>query len=311
MTDDDLYKIWSQAIGNEMSLSKNNIEKSYAEVEGKIQKIEYAGKFRNKGKRVRSVLMMTVAASASVAIVAVVSILIYRSSLKKYRDEQIFAAAEPTEFIECSTVSGEIKTVVLPDYSKVTLNSESILIYPKVFRESQRNVFLNGEAIFDVTHDDAKQFVVSTSSFKILVHGTKFNVLAYSDDDIVSTVLCRGSLSVLNNGDNKEYYLVPNMSFCLDRKSGEIKITGVDADDATLWSSGGLCFNYASIREITKAVERRYRVKIYLGTDKYDHDRITAKFVHGETVREVMDALVKLTPGLHYRINSIGDIYIN
>lgn len=311
MTDEDLHKIWSQPTGDERPLFMSKIEKSYAEVESKIQIIENAGKLRKRRKRLRSILLMTAAVAASVAIVALSSIAIYQSFLTKPRGEQIFAAAEPMEFIECSTVAGEIKTVLLPDSSKATLNSESILIYPKAFSESKRSVFLNGEAVFDVTHDDARQFVVSTGSFKILVHGTKFNVMAYSDDDVVSTVLCRGSISVLNSRDEKEYYLVPNMSFSLDRKSGKIKIASVNADDATLWTSGGLCFNNASIMEIINAVERRHKVKIYLGTDKYDQDRITAKFLHGETEREIMDALARLMPGLHYRINSLGEIYIN
>ena len=71
-----------------------------------------------------------------------------------------------------------------------------------------------------------------------------------------------------------------------------------------------LCFNNASIMEIINAVGRRHNVKIYLETDKYYQDRITAKFVHGETELEIMDALVRLMPGLHYRINSLGEIYI-
>jgi len=304
MTDKDFFNIWNHSSGDEVS--KSEIRDSYSKVVRRIEKIEGQNGNRIHSKKLRKIFLYSLGTAAAIMAIAFLSIYAY----KIYRPQKALAVAEPIEYLEVRAGAGEIKNVTLPDSSKITLNSGSLIIYPDKFAGSKRNVYLSGEAVFDVTHDEQKPFEVSTADFIVKVHGTKFNVSAYSDDDVVSTVLCRGSISVLNRCDDKEYYLYPDMSFSFEKKSGKIKIASVNADDVTSWTSGGLCFNNASIMEIINAVGRRHNVKIYLETDKYYQDRITAKFVHGETELEIMDALVRLMPGLHYRINSLGEIYI-
>lgn len=306
MTDEELFKIWNQAGDDNIPVLAK--DKSFAETEEKIRDLEYSEK---RPRRItRRIAFRILAVAASVALVAISSIEIYRLYVDDFGRGEPIALAEPVEYVEYSAASGEMKTVTLPDSSKVTINSGSVLICPKEFRESKRDVFLNGEAIFDVAHDDDKQFVVSTSSFKILVHGTKFNVSAYSSDDIVSAVLCRGSLSVTGISD-KEYYLVPNQRLSLDRRTGSVEINPIDSDDAVSWSTNGLCFISESFHDIIRVLKRHYGVEIYLADDRYDDSVITAKFFHGESLNEVMIALSRLIPGMEYHIGSDGSIYIH
>lgn len=86
-------------------------------------------------------------------------------------------------------------------------------------------------------------------------------------------------------------------------------MTEVNADEDTAWLDGDLCFRSESLHNIVKTIERRYGVRVYITTSKYDNDNITAKFVHGETLEELMTALCKVTPGMSYRIVN-SNIYI-
>jgi len=80
------------------------------------------------------------------------------------------------------------------------LNSGSKLVYPVVFAEKKREVYIEGEAVFDVAHMKDKPFVVSTKDFDIKVLGTVFNVSAYPDDKYSSTVLEQGKIELIYRG---------------------------------------------------------------------------------------------------------------
>ena len=199
--------------------------------------------------------------------------------------------------------------VLLPDSTSVTLNAGTVLICPAEFIGGKRGVYLNGEATFDVTKNEKQPFVVSTSVMDITVLGTKFNVSSYSDDENVTATLCRGSISALTKNAEQPVILSPGQRFVVERSSGNSFVENVNADEDVAWECGQLCFRSKSIHEIVKIIERRYAVRIYVTTGKYDNDLITAKFIQGATLDDLMFALCKLIPGMSYRkVNS--NIYI-
>ncbi len=85
--------------------------------------------------------------------------------------------------------------MVLPDNTIVYLNGGSELKY-KLNQENNREVYLEGEAWFDVEKDKTKKFVVHTPYYDVNVHGTEFNVKAYVEDNQVATTLEEGSVSI-------------------------------------------------------------------------------------------------------------------
>lgn len=203
-------------------------------------------------------------------------------------------------YTQFSTSRGEIAEVVLPDQSKVVLNAESVLIYPEQFG-AERSVYLSGEAIFDVTASAEHPFYVRTSDVTVKVHGTRFNVSAWFDEDAVSTTLCRGVITAWPNGaEGQAVTLVPNQNYTYDRATGTAAVTQANALEAVAWESGELCFRSASIHSLIRQVERRYDVNVFLTGAQYDQAVITAKFIHGETLDELMDAVCMIVPGMTY-----------
>lgn len=214
-----------------------------------------------------------------------------------------------SESIEYIAARGEIKEVVLPDDSKVVLNSGSVLICPKEFGKT-RSVYLMGEAIFDVTASDANPFIVSTSDMRIRVHGTRFNVKAYFDDNDVRATLCRGAIEAwpADNADRK-IDLTPGQTLTYDKESGSMDVSFGFTSEATSWEAGELCFRSESISGIVRILERHFNINIYLTTDKYDDAKITANFIHGESLEDLLKAISAVVPGMKYSID--GDkIYL-
>ena len=101
------------------------------------------------------------------------------------------------EFVHISVPYGQTKFLCLEDSTRVTINAGTTLIYPRRFGKEKRNVFLSGEANFDVTQDEKRPFTVETQSINVTALGTKFEVQAYPDARTVSTVLEEGRTKVV------------------------------------------------------------------------------------------------------------------
>lgn len=102
------------------------------------------------------------------------------------------------QMVEIKTNAGMTTSVLLPDSTVVHLNSESSLRYPTFFAGDVRQVELNGEAYFDVTHHPRKRFIVSTPHHsQVEVYGTSFNVEAYGNETPISTTLIKGSVGFI------------------------------------------------------------------------------------------------------------------
>src|ERR1035437_6328233 len=112
---------------------------------------------------------------------------------------------------------GQKTKVTLPDNSIVWLNARTTLKYATVFNQKQRIVFIDGEAFFDVTHDQTRPFIVRTSTINIKVYGTTFNVKAYKDDDVDEATLVKGKITILGinalGKEGQEIIIHPNETF--------------------------------------------------------------------------------------------------
>lgn len=221
-------------------------------------------------------------------------------------------APESATMLTASAANGQVKTVYLPDSTKVVLNSGSTLFYPDSFSGNDRRVCLSGEAVFDVTHDKKRPFFVSTADITVKVLGTLFDVQAYPEEGTVSTTLCRGSVGILCNGlpDDSMTMLHPGEEFKMRKSDGSFVISKVEPEDVSVWENGGICLNAGDIHDLVHMLERQFNVNIYLTSDKYDSEKITAKFTHGESIDEILKVVSSLLPGMTY--NTINtNIYIH
>ena len=151
---------------------------------------------------------------------------------------------------------GRTFSFVLPDSSKVLLNSETVLEFPVSFSADSRTVYLKGEAYFEVAHNSKAPFRVITGKNEIQVLGTIFNVSAYPDEIYCRTTLIEGKVSVLHG--EKNYLLHPSEECTIDNQTGEISIKEVDSFYATSWIDGKYFFKNCRFEEIILKLQRLY-----------------------------------------------------
>jgi ferric-dicitrate binding protein FerR (iron transport regulator) len=178
-----------------------------------------------------------------------------------YTSESNEGQAGKSVFNELRTPRGGGYQLQLSDGSRVWLNSGSSLIYPVSFRDSVRQVILDGEAYFEVSHNGAP-FIVSTGSMNTRVLGTAFNIEAFSEDPVFKTTLVEGRVIVgrLNQSSiiTEGTILEQDQQATFSRSSGKISKVEVDALGYTSWIRGKLEFHNETLEEVMKRLARWY-----------------------------------------------------
>lgn len=158
---------------------------------------------------------------------------------------------------------GKTFEVQLSDGTIVHLNSGTSLRYPVHFLKNQsRQVYLIGEAYFEVAKDKAHPFTVNTQEVNVEVLGTKFNVNTYTEDVTTDVVLVEGKVSLYKDKKTTEnqVYLTPGLKGSTTRGQEKITTENVNTDYYTAWVKGSLVFKNASFNDIIKKLERHYNV---------------------------------------------------
>ena len=203
------------------------------------------------------------------------------------------------QYVEAVTERGEIKTIYLPDSTKVVLNAESRLIYPECFSGEQRLVELIGEAIFDVTYYEDMPFIVETTDVEIKVLGTVFNVKAYQEDDILMISVASGKVEV--NVESENILLIENRQLNLEKATGNFEKITVDAEKFMDWTDGTLHFVRTPIREVVNMLNRSYPKMVFELAEGEYNDLITGRIDTGR-MEVFLDAFIQ---SLGFKYNKI------
>jgi hypothetical protein len=201
---------------------------------------------------------------------------------------------------------GKKSELLLADGTKVWLNAGSRLAFPTKFTGKKREIFLEGEACFQVAHNSEKPFVVNAGGLDIKVLGTNFNVSAYPTEKTVETVLVEGSVAVSRSkaiklGKN-ETILKPNQKASFDKENNEVTLTDEpDVDLYIAWTYGWLRYERESLESVLRKVERYYNVEIELPADYPRDDKISGKLDLENSLATVMGFLSDAS-GFNYRI---------
>jgi transmembrane sensor len=159
-----------------------------------------------------------------------------------------------------TTPKGAQYQLILPDGSKVWLNSASKIKYPTTFAGNERTVELEGEAYFDIKENKSQSFVVVTKKMKVNVLGTGFNVNAYEDEPVVATTLIHGSVKIITeSGIN---LLKPGQQSALTYASSTLNVSKANTEEVLAWKEGKLRFEGAGIQNIMRQIARWYDVKV-------------------------------------------------
>lgn len=162
-----------------------------------------------------------------------------------------------------STPNGGQYQVILPDGTKVWLNSASSLRYPTRFEGSQRLVTLTGEGYFEVAHNNIMPFIVNCANQSVRVLGTHFNIHSYPNEAVVTTLL-EGSVKVKSTANNihREFTLKPGQQ--LTHLEGQFNVSPADIARNVAWKNGQFIFHNTDLTTIMREVQRWYDVKVDL-----------------------------------------------
>lgn len=146
---------------------------------------------------------------------------------------------------------------VLSDGTKVWLNTESELKFPVEFNDSERVVYLKGEAYFDVSHNAAKPFKVICEDDEIKVLGTSFNVRSYEGERMFTT-LVTGKVNISNHGTSVD--IQPGMQAVSDKS--QITVRKVNVNKFTSWKNGIFYFENDDLTDVLQQISKWYAVDI-------------------------------------------------
>ncbi len=193
---------------------------------------------------------------------------------------------------------GKTSVVLLSDGSKVFLNAGSRLVYPETFTNNKREVFLSGEAFFDVQKDRDHPFIVVTTDINIEVKGTKFNLSAYTSDADYETVLTEGKVRVRQNRGGifaGVTDLEPNQIALFDRASRVTEVKPVHVENYILWKEGMFKFESSDFSWVARKLERFYNVQFNFTDPTLQIMKISGKLDLNGSKESVIEILASMT----------------
>ncbi|MEZ2440833.1 FecR family protein [Chitinophaga sp. RCC_12] len=188
--------------------------------------------------------------------------------------------------------AGKRVRLVLEDSTEVWLNNGSKLKYPVAFTGNTRELYVEGEACFDVTRRDQQPFIVHSGDVAVKVLGTVFNIQAYQQSQLAVTVVS-GKVSVAA-GTTSLGILHPNQKLEYEAASRQAKIVTVNAASLLAWKKGELIMDNVTMEQAAAIIGRWYNVQVELGNDAIRNCRFSLSFLHGENIGEVMKMICEL-----------------
>ncbi|UGU15471.1 DUF4974 domain-containing protein [Sinomicrobium kalidii] len=195
--------------------------------------------------------------------------------------------------------------VILSDGTSVRLNAGTSLKYPTHFQEGEhRQVFLNGEAFFEVAKDAERPFIVNADDLNVRVLGTRFNVAIYPEDEATDVVLVEGAVGLYTEDENfnpdKNTVLSPGHIAVFNRKEKTISTKEVVTRVYTSWTKGELVFRNMPLESILKKLERHYNITIINNNTELAQKEFNASFGR-EPIEKVLEYF-KISYGITYKI---------
>lgn len=228
--------------------------------------------------------------------------------------------------------NGQKGQIVLSDGTKIWLNSGTSLRYPSNFGKGNREVFLKGEAYFEVKHKAAQPFLVHTDDIKVKVLGTSFNLRSYPGEDKVEATLIKGSIKLFkDDGENNAAIttLKPNeqATYNVQSKLTDVAVLKYEEADKNSkridkqiikrelenlqpvkphietiiqWKDQKLVFENESLEDMVVRLERWFGKSIVIGNDELKKDKYSGKFEYHESIYQVLDVISASTGNISY-----------
>ena len=215
-------------------------------------------------------------------------------------------AGVPLSYEQRSNPKGTKSKVLLADGTTVWLNVDSKLWFPTAFNGPRREVYLEGEAFFDVKRNEQQPFIIHLGGNQVRVLGTSFNVKAYGDDAQVETAVVTGCVAFIGSAARAAarpdtVFVVPNQKVVLQKTTGELRTETVDAHDYGAWNQRSLVFAGTPLTEVARTLARNYNVTVRFANKDLRTCRLTGRF-RNQSLAEVV-RLVDLTGAFDFELH--------
>lgn len=203
--------------------------------------------------------------------------------------ENVSGKAEKQALAQVIVPYGKQSDIILADGTRIWLNAGSQLSYPVNFTGNTREVYLTGEAFFDVISDPTKPFHVITGDMKIRVTGTKFNVTSYAGDQTTQAVLVTGKINAAKNRRfSHSMELDPGERIVYNKQEGNMEKDRVDVELYASWVNGYLIFDNEPVENILKKLERYYNKNILI-EKHYGQSTFSGKLDLANDIEKVLE----------------------
>lgn len=255
------------------------------------------GSKKEKAGRRRTVWIAAISSAAAVALAIVTGYISHELTYDSISSLMTAVEAPP----------GEHFIITLPDSSSVHLNSGARIEYPVVFRKDKREVYLTGEAMFDVVHDESRPFVVRTFMSEVSVLGTKFDVEAYKESSIFTTTLLEGRVKVVNLSDPERKGIILNPNDMLRIENGIMKMEKISGQDDICWTRGLIKIGGKTFDRTMEDFEKAFGVNIEIEMKRFpDISEVSGKIRVNDGVANALRILQR-TADFKFRINEATD----
>ncbi len=202
---------------------------------------------------------------------------------------------------------GKKSQLTLSDGTRVWLNAGSRMAFPAEFHGKRREVFIKGEAYFEVKSSTDIPFFVHSGEISVKVLGTRFNISAYPSDEAVQTVLLEGKVLLTDNTagifSKRETILEPNQIASFEKGDRHFSVNPVeDAGAYIAWTSGWFSFSQEMLSDVLKKLERYYNVEFVCESEILSTGLISGKLDLKESLEQVMMVLGDVA-GVEYRLH--------
>jgi len=205
--------------------------------------------------------------------------------------------------------AGQKTQVTLADGSKIWINSASQLKYPKVFAGKTREVYLTGEAYFDIQHDATKPFIIHTGKVITTVLGTAFDIKQDMHLHTVVVTVTRGKVSVAN-GSHGLGVITPNQQISFNEVSHQHSQNNVNAEQVIAWQEDYIHFNDITFADAVAQLQKRFNVKISFTNENVKKCRFTGSALKEEKLDKILKVICAFNNAT-YQTKENGNIVID
>lgn len=199
------------------------------------------------------------------------------------------------DVVQKFTERAEHKFLLLSDSTQVWLNASSTINYPEQFNGKKREVYLNGEAYFDVKHADKIPFIIHTGDVTTVVLGTAFNIKAYEGQQHITVSVKRGKVQVLKQ-DKVVSTLIKGQEIKINKKDLQQPADKViENNNAGSWQYGYLTYEDENFGDIISDMERVYNTEIILMKGQLEKLSVTTSFNRDIGAKKALEILCELT----------------